>query len=756
MRVRERLDGARLGLTGVTGFVGQALLARVLDDLPGSRIVVLARGRAGEPAEQRVRNLLDTAPAFGRLRETGRLEAAARHVEVVEADLTDEHLTVPPIDVLLHVAGTVSFDSRIEEAFRTHTSGVHALYRATADAGCTHVVHVSTAYVAALRPGPVPEEPCRGELDWRAEAAAAERLAERAELVSREPGRLVRFLDEARRTAGAHGAQAVAEEAERARREWVDDQLVAAGRQRARTLGFSDVYTLTKALGERVAEEVFGDGHLSIVRPTIIESSLHHPYPGWIEGFKVADPLIVGLGRGDIPDFPGFADSVVDLVPVDHVASALIVAASSPPPAGSPRYVTVGTGARNPIHLHRVYSLVRQYFEAHPLPGADGTGHRLPSWSFPGPDRIERQLRIASRVTRRANQVVRRSPLTGDRIRRVGRALNRQERRVRALRRFHDLYAVYTETEAVFLDDEAQQLRDGLDPEDREAFGFDPAAIDWPDYLTEVHAPAVTAPLRDPAFVQPRPTPPLPIPHPPVDGGATVLAVFDLDGTVADANVLTTYLRARWHDDRAGFAREALDVLRALPRYASLDATGRERFLRAFYRRFAGADVAALDRLAVEQLHDHLLRDLNPAAVRRIREHRRAGHHTVLLTGALKSFCLPFTALFDTIAATELETDADGIATGHLAAPPLVGGTRARWLAAFAREAGADLGASFAYADSRSDVPLLRAVGNPVVVNPDVTLHRLARRQRWPVVTWDASTRPLDGAAADLAGTGVR
>ena len=47
-----------------------------------------------------------------------------------------------------------------------------------------------------------------------------------------------------------------------------------------------------------------------------------------------------------------------------------------------------------------------------------------------------------------------------------------------------------------------------------------------------------------------------------------------------------------------------------------------------------------------------------------------------------------------------------------------------------------DLKLSFAYADSYSDLPLLRAVGNPVVVSPDSALYRHARRKRWPIEEW--------------------
>jgi alcohol-forming fatty acyl-CoA reductase len=682
------------------------------------------------------------------LRRDVGLEQAWSRMQVVEADLSDESPAVPPIDVLFHVAGTVSFDARIDDAFRLHTRGVEALYRAALANGCEHIVHVSTAYVTAMRAGPIPEAPVGVTVDRRAEERAAEQLAERVEVASRSPRRLERFVEEARATVAAHGHQAVAEEAERSRREWVDEQLVLADRQRARSLGFSDIYTFTKALGEQVAEQVVADHRLSIVRPTIIESSLRHPYPGWIEGFKVADPLIVGLGRGDIPEFPGHPDSVVDVVPVDHVVNALLVAAAFPPPPGEPRYVTAGTGARNPLPLRRMYELLRAYFESHPLPGPDGDGHQLPTWGFPGPDRVERQLDLAVRLTAGASRLVRRSPVSGERIRRWGRDLDRQERRFRTLRRFHDLYAIYSVTEAVFLDDEAEALRQRLDGQDRADFGFSPERIDWHRYVTEIHGPAVTAVLRDEELMRRRPRP-LPPQLTEAREGDTVLAVFDLDGTVANANVLTTYLRARWHDDRLAFARELADVLRTLPRYVALDAAGRERFLRSFYRRFEGADVAALDRLAMEALHDALLRDLNPAAVRRIREHRRVGHHTVLLTGALRSFCGPLDTLFDTVAAAELEVDARGLATGHLATPPLVGEGRARWLRTFGRQVGADLAASYAYADSRSDVPLLRTVGNPVVVNPDLSLHRLARRQRWPVVTWGSSTAPQVRSATD-------
>ena len=105
--------------------------------------------------------------------------------------------------------------------------------------------------------------------------------------------------------------------------------------------------------------------------------------------------------------------------------------------------------------------------------------------------------------------------------------------------------------------------------------------------------------------------------------------------------------------------------------------------------------------------------------------------------------------LFDDIEAAELAVDERGRCTGHLARSPLVGESRAAWMQGHAREHGIDLAASFGYADSHSDLPLLAAVGNPVAVRPDVSLFRHARRSHWTIVDWaspDTAARPLNPA----------
>jgi HAD superfamily hydrolase (TIGR01490 family) len=218
-----------------------------------------------------------------------------------------------------------------------------------------------------------------------------------------------------------------------------------------------------------------------------------------------------------------------------------------------------------------------------------------------------------------------------------------------------------------------------------------------------------------------------------------VLAVFDMEGTLLDSNVVESYLWLRLAElPREQWPAEIASVARHLPRYLGAERRDRGEFLRQFYRRYEDASREGIERLIDEQVSELILHRLSPAAVRRIREHKAAGHRTVLITGALDCFARPLEPLFDEILSTHLSAR-DGRYSGRLSSPPVVGEARAAWLRSYAGTLGADLKPSYAYADSHSDLPMLRAVGNPVAVNPDVALFREARKRRWPIEDWRRS-----------------
>ncbi|HJU57159.1 MAG TPA: HAD-IB family hydrolase [Actinomycetota bacterium] len=735
----RKLADKNVLVTGVTGFLGQAVFERFLADFPKTRITLLVRPQLGSSGRQRVESLMGR-PTFNTLHDRVGADAVKRmldeRVDVVDGDFSAEALELPGgIDVVIHCAATVAFDPPIDEGFQTNLNGAVRLYEAVlANNAVPHLLHVSTAYVAGVRKGVIPETTLDHRVDWRAEAELALQARHDVEAASRKPEILDSFLRKARSEHGRAGPQSVADDAEERRTQWVTKRLVQYGRARAQTLGWPDNYTFTKAMGERAVEELAAEhgAPLSIVRPSIIESSYTHPFPGWIEGFKMAEPIILAYGRGSIPEFPGIPEGIIDIIPADFVVNAILAAAANPPQPTAPAYYHVSSGARNPLQFKGLYEYVKEYFEREPLPQSGRGQVRVPEWSFPGRLRVERLLRTAERAVDLADQVVTHLPKS-KRMRDLVQRVDRDKGRVDFVRRYADLYGAYTEAEVIYTDDQTIELFESLSAADRKAFPFDATTIDWRYYLQDVHTPAVTAGLR--ALSTARAKPQVRI----REREQLVLALFDMEGTIVPSNVVESYVWSRMADlSWDQWPDELANVFAKVPSYLMADRRDRGEFLRTFFRRYEGATEEGIERLVEDVVSEFMLQKLSAAAVRRIREHRAAGHRTMMITAAAEPFVRPLAPLFDEVIAAKLEVR-DGRYTGYLAEPPLVGEARGAWVRRYAELEGADLKSSYAYADSHSDLALLRAVGNPVAVSPDAALLRVAKRRRWPIEDWGMS-----------------
>ena len=746
------LAGKHVLLTGVTGFVGEALLQLLLAELPEVRLTLLIRPQGTTGGLDRARTLL-AKDIFASLPEDADTLLAGR-VSVLEGDLADVPALPTDLDAVVHCAGDVSFDPPVDEGFRTNVVGTRALLTRVRAAGPDiHYVHVSTASGAGRRRGAVPEGPVDHDVDVEAELAWG--LAQRTSVEHRSRSSVVlaKLRARAERDHGRAGPLTAAAATEERRKEWVKEQLVRVGTERARSLGWTDCYTFTKALGERVVEAHARTARVSIVRPSIIESALARPHPGWIEGFKMAEPLILAYGRGELPEFPAAGDTLVDIVPVDHVVGAIVAVLAHPPEPGDPAYFHLSSGARNPLTFRVLHQSVHAYFDEHPFEVDDRGAVRLPAWRFPGAQSVERLLASSEKAHKVADYVIGHAP-RGERTRDLARKLDQQGRRLEFLRRYLDLYREYAEAELRFDDAHTVALFRSLDEDDRNRFAFDTAVVDWPYYLREVHCPSVTEPIRqlDKVRRERRKAPKkgLAVLQPVEEGG--VAAFFDMDGTLLSSNVIETYLWMRLQDlSAAERASEVGRIAARLPGLIRAERRERSAFLRAIYREYEGASLTELDEVVDALLTEHVLGRLAPAAVRRVREHRAAGHTTILITGAVRPLTRPLAPLFDHVEAAELGVDDRGRCTGFLAASPLVGESRAAWMRQWSADHGIDLARSFGYADSYSDLPLLQAVGNPVAVGPDVALFRHARRQRWTIADWPSSqvtARTLNPAGA--------
>jgi phosphoserine phosphatase len=102
---------------------------------------------------------------------------------------------------------------------------------------------------------------------------------------------------------------------------------------------------------------------------------------------------------------------------------------------------------------------------------------------------------------------------------------------------------------------------------------------------------------------------------------------------------------------------------------------------------------------------------------------------------------------------TRYEVDAEGNYTGRFEGPFVYGPGKVEAMQAFAAEHGIDLDVSYAYSDSLSDLPMLRAVGNPVAVNPDPPLAEIARGEGWQVLRFERLGRRLVALTVTMLAT---
>ncbi|HLI53424.1 MAG TPA: HAD-IB family phosphatase [Acidimicrobiales bacterium] len=765
--IREALAGRTLAVTGATGFLGTAVVERLLRCVPGCQVLVLVRpGRRG--AEDRLRRDLLRNNCFDRLRRelgAGFDAAVGARLRAVAADVGADGLALDPAgrealascDVVVHSAATVSFDSPLDAAVETNLLGPVRVAETLGAVGSpAHLVAVSTAYVAGSRRGRAPEAaladtPWSTEADWRAEVAAARRARADTDARSREPEMLARFGRDARRELGAAGTPLLAARAEKLRQEWVDERMVELGKARAQGLGWPDAYAYSKALGERALLETRGALPVTIVRPSIIEAALSEPEPGWIRGFRMADPVIISYAKGLLKEFPGVPEGVIDVIPVDLVVAAILAVAARGP-GMEPEVFHAASGARNPLRYRQLVELVREWFTEHPLADERGQPITVPEWSFPGRRRVQRQLERASKAIDTAERGLRSLPLRGRQAELSARLEERRDEVGRALS-YVELYGAYTETEAIFSVDRLLELYAALPADERGELCFDPAVIDWRRYCHDVYLPSVVAHARvrmaSPAGTRPRPA----RAQSRQDRGRRAvlsperqLAVFDLENTLIASNVVDSYAwLATRREDGPGRVRFVARTLLEAPRLLALDRADRSDFLRHFYRRYEGAPAERLRRDSWELFSDLLLTKAFPAGIRRVREHRALGHRTLLITGALDLVVEPLRPLFDEVVCASLG-EKGGRLTGELLSAPPTGEARALIMADYAEAHNLDLAECVAYADSTSDLPMLEAAGHPVAVNPETKLAAIARRRGWHVELWpkaEGGPRPL-------------
>src|SRR5688572_402886 len=383
----------KIFLIGGTGFLGKVTLSMLLHRFPNiGKVYVTVRARSQEESEHRFWNSVISAPPFDPLRERygSALECFVRDkIAVVGGDIGDTnlgfsdeeaHRIAGDIDVVLNSAGNVTFNPTLESAHRTNVVGTQNVIAFAKRMKRPALVHVSTCFVAGNRSGPVWEsDPVLGYFPRKDELKGVEfsveqeikdcaRLAERARDEARDAMMVARFRELARKRLNDEGRDADDPDAlglavARERKVWIRTRLTELGMERSTFWGWPNIYTYTKSLGEQlVAAET--DMIRSIVRPSIVESALSYPFPGWNEGFTTTAPIIFLVLKGQT-QIPASEKLILDITPVDQVASVMLAVAAQACVEQPELVHQAATGDSNPNNMDRIIGLVGLYKRKH-------------------------------------------------------------------------------------------------------------------------------------------------------------------------------------------------------------------------------------------------------------------------------------------------------------------------------------------------------------------------------------------------------
>ena len=521
MSITDFFRGKVLLITGGTAFLGQPMVAKILTALPDvQKIYLLIRSRTDRTerqvsAQERLENELLASDVFASLRglHGENFDAwAQQKLIAVEGELTHERLGFSDteyqrlqneVQVFINIAGLVQFDPPFDASLWGNT--LAAKHVVTFAKGCQDAVflHISTAYVCGDTPGRVPEELPPPYEQYAAQHQEKTGIAVPQTLSEEIDGLLslsAAIHAEADSAENLEDFQRAAEEQIKGTRkdltaqvkelkaEWLENRLVTAGLEHARSRGWNDTYTYMKFLAEQMVMELRGDLPTAIVRPSIIESSFDEPVPGWLGKFRMSEPLIVGFAKGRLPDFPADPNIILDIIPVDFVVNAMLAAAEATAKRGGIEVYHVATGTQNPLYFRGIFEATYDYFVKNPML-EDGKPIAVPIWKYPSLEEFQQKLDSRMRLIDFTTGVLGYLPTRA--AKRKRRQLILKQSGVKALLHYIKIYAPYTRTNFEFETEKMQGLYTALSPAEQQRFNFDVSKIHWKRYFQEIHIPGI-------------------------------------------------------------------------------------------------------------------------------------------------------------------------------------------------------------------------------------------------------------------------
>ena len=226
-------------------------------------------------------------------------------------------------------------------------------------------------------------------------------------------------------------------------------------------------------------------------------------------------------------------------------------------------------------------------------------------------------------------------------------------------------------------------------------------------------------------------------------------AFFDLDKTLMEGSSAIHFGRAAYRAgmvSRRQLARDAWANVKFRLNGSTDQGTDelRERILDS---------IAGQRQVDLARMGPDVLTGILPLVYREVLEeayaHQDAGRRVYIVTAASQELAEVLARVLVLDGGIGMRSEVrDGVYTGKPAGPFTYREGKAIAIRELAEREGIDLTESYAYSDSESDLPMMRAVGHPVAVNPDRALERVAREEGWRIMRFDKLGRRLKWAGA--------
>ncbi|XP_022996086.1 fatty acyl-CoA reductase 3-like, partial [Cucurbita maxima] len=477
----EFLENKTILITGATGFLAKILVEKILGIQPNvKKLYLLLRAADETEAKKRFYNEVIEKDLFQVLRKklganlntliSEKICLVPGEISLSQMGLKDSiwvDQMKNQVEIVINLAATTNFDERYDVALGTNTIGAEHVVRFAKE--CRNLkllVHVSTAYVSGERDGVILESSYK----------------------MGESLNGVKGLDIEEEQA------IVADKLKQLKENGVTEELVTQamkdlGLERANLYGWPNTYVFTKAMGEMTIGNLTNDLPLIIIRPTIVTSTYKEPFPGWIEGVRTIDSIIVGYAKGKLTCFAAGANSSLDLIPADIVVNTMIMAmAAHEDQLSNQTIYHVGSSARTSMTHIDLQRFSYQYFTQKPLIDKNGKAIKVEKVTlFNSMAKFHRYLAIRYLIF-----------LKGLEFANIAFCHCFQDKYVDMRRKFNlvmrliELYRPYLFFNAIFDDTNTKRLRNDIRNNDtNEAFVMDPKDINWEDYFMNVHFPGL-------------------------------------------------------------------------------------------------------------------------------------------------------------------------------------------------------------------------------------------------------------------------